>query len=53
MSAPAKFYVRWFSNGDCEIGCDPANTIEEARTIISHWVPNLEPGDRIEIEETN
>lgn len=45
------FYAKWFNDCGCEIACDGADTIEEIRTIISHWVPNLEPGDKIVIEE--
>lgn len=52
MSQPAAFYVYWFNDCNCQIACEPANTIEEARNIISNWVQDLESGDLVKIKES-
>lgn len=43
------FYIYWLNEFKMETCSDVADTIEEARNIISHWVPNMDSGDTFKL----
>lgn len=45
-------YVYWYNDCGCEIGCEgPFTDVAEAQNVISHWVPNMEPGDTFKMKD--